>query len=343
VSGVLSGLSIPGAAAAYLVFGVALGVLTDWLLAAVLGGRARSRQWRMGAAAIRALRGLPTALGVVLGAAAAVQRIGLSAEMRHTASTGVRIAAILVITAFSARVLGRLVRAITARDDVPLPSGSILVHLAQGVVWALGAMSLLATAGVSVAPLLTALGVGGLAMGLALQPTLENVFSGIQLLASRQIKPGDFIRLDNGEEGTVLDVTWRNTSVRKPSNDIVIVPNSILARASVTNFSSVDPEFVLVIPVSFASSADPDLVERVALEVAHEVVAECPEAAVGHEPGARFASLTPPAAVINVTIWCRSYQERIPIRHEVVRRLAKRFAEEEIGAPPALPPTAGRV
>ena len=135
---------------------------------------------------------------------------------------------------------------------------------------------MLATVGISVAPLITALGVGGLAVGLALQPTLENVFSGIQLLASKQIQPGDFIRLETGEEGIVLDVTWRNTTVQKLTNDVALVPNSVLARATVTNFTTLDPEFVLLIPVSFASAGDPDQVERIALEVAREVIAEMP-------------------------------------------------------------------
>jgi len=310
------------------------GFIADKVLYRVLSGRARRRGFRtLGKVAV-GLRWAPTALGVVVGAALAVRHLELTPEALETATLWVRAATILVVTAFSARVGSRFVQAVTARTDVPVPSSSIFVNLVRGAVWALGGAALLAAFGVSVAPLLTALGVGGLAVGLALQPTLENVFSGVQLLASRQIEPGDFIRLESGEEGVVLDVTWRNTTVRKPSNDVAIVPNSVLARATVTNFSSVDPEFVLSIPVSFASAGDPDTVEQLALEVAREVVEACPEAIDGQEPGARFAELTPPAALLNVTIRCRSYQDRIPVRHEFIRRLAKRFAAEGVEAPP---------
>lgn len=313
---------------------VAAGFVADQILYRVVSLRAAATGRMTIRALASALHWLPTALGVTVGAAIAVSRLDLEGRGLDRAADGVRALAILVVTAFGARILGRLVRVYTQRAGAALPGGTIFVNLTRGTVWVLGALSLLATVGVSVAPLITALGVGGLAVGLALQPTLENVFSGIQLLVSRQIKPGDFIRLETGEEGTVLDVTWRNTTVRRLSNDVVIVPNSVLARATVTNFTSLDPEYVLLVPVSFASAGDPDEIERIALEVARDVIAACPEAVADQEPGARFADLTPPAAVLNVTIRCRSYQERVAVRHEFVRRLAKRFSAEGVEAPP---------
>ncbi len=329
-----------GSAIVWLAGGIAAGLAVDLAVYWLVAGRALERGFRTAGQVVASLRWMPTLVGGILGAGLATQRMDLSPATHATAIMGLRITAIVVIAAFTARAGGRLVRLVTAREDVPLPSGSIFVNLVRGTVWALAAVSALATAGISVAPLVTALGIGGLAVGLALQPTLENLFSGIQLIASGQIKPGDFIRLDSGEEGTVLDVTWRNTAVQKVSNDVVIVPNSVLARASVTNFSTADPEYVLTIPVSFASAGDPDLIERVALEVASQVIEQCPEAVPDQEPGASFAELTPPAAVLNVFIRCRSYRERVPVRHEFIRRLATRFAEEGIEAPP-LPFRAG--
>lgn len=323
-----------GDAAVWIVACGAVGFIVDQLLFRRLKLKAATSQRPTLLHLASGLHWLPTSLGLIAGTRIGLTRTALTLASYQTAVLGVRLLTIVVVTAFSARILGRIVRAYTLRDDTPLPSGSIFVNLVRGVAWVVGALSLLASAGVSVAPLITALGVGGLAVGLALQPTLENVFSGIQLLASRQIKPGDFIRLDTGEEGTVLDVTWRNTTVQKPSNDVVLVPNSVLARASVTNFTSVDPEFGLLIPVSFASAGDPDVVERLALEVAREVVHDCPEAVPGSEPTASFAELTPPAAVLNVSIRCRTYQSRISVRHEFIRRLAKRFADEGVEAPP---------
>lgn len=323
-----------GGALAWLVGGIIAGLVLDMIMRGTVTRMGRKPGLRTLSQVLASLRWLPTSLGLLFGAGMAARQLGLDEALLAGVNTGLRIATIVVVSAFTARAGGRLVRMVTSREDVPLPSGSIFVNLVRGTVWVLGVVWVLATAGISVAPLLTALGIGGLAVGLALQPTLENLFSGIQLIASGQIKPGDFIRLDSGDEGTVLDVTWRNTAVQRVSNDVIVVPNSVLARSSVTNFSAGDSEFVLTIPVSFASAGDPDLIERVAREVAAEVIAACPEAVPDQEPGASFAELTPPAAVLNVFICCRSYRERVPVRHEFIRRLATRFAEEGIEAPP---------
>jgi len=319
----------------------AIGLIVDQVVFAWLRSKGRDGRHPTILQLASGLHWLPTCLGLILGMRIGLTHAPVTLKVYNNVILGIQLLTILVITAFGARILGRIVRAYTMREDTPFPSGSIFVNLVRGVVWLVGGLMMLATAGVSIAPLVTALGVGGLAVGLALQPTLENVFSGIQLLASGQIKPGDFIRLDSGDEGIVLDVTWRNTTVQKPTNDIVLVPNSVLARAAVTNYSTLDPEFGLVIPISFASAGDPDAVERIALDVAREVIAACPEAVPDAEPTARFAELTPPAAVLNVVIRCRTYQDRIPVRHEFVRRLAKRFAEEGIASPP-IPLTSSR-
>lgn len=322
----------------------AAGLVTDQLLSATLAARAKTSGSRGLAGLATGVRWLPTSIGVIAGLTVAVRRIApdLPGAWHPVAVATPRVLAILVATAFTARILGRLLRAYTRREDTPLPSGTILVNLTRATVWVIGGLALLTTVGVSVTPLITALGVGGLAAGLALQPTLENLFSGIQLISSGQLEPGHFIRLEGGDEGTVLDINWRNTTLRKPSNDVVVVPNSVLARSVVTNLSAPDGEFVLMVPVSFASASDPDRVVAITLDVAREVIAEVPEAVPHAEPGARFAELTPPAAVLNVTVRCRSYTDRIAVRHELIRRLAKRFAEEGVEAPPVPMPAAVR-
>lgn len=322
-----------GPAALWLIGCTLAGFAVDQLLFSALKARGRSGTGVLREVAA-GLHWLPTSLGFVFGAYAAQSQLALTGPAQRYSGIGVQVVGILAVTAFSARILGRLIRMYTRREDTPFPSTSLFVNLARGVVWTVGALSVLGTVGVSVVPLVTALGVGGLAVGLALQPTLENVFSGIQLLASRQIQPGDFIRLETGEEGTVLDVTWRNTTVHKLSNDIVLVPNSVLARASVTNFTTLDPEFVLLVPVTVASAADPDIVEGIALEVARDVTETVEGAVRESEPGVRFAEFAPPAAVLNVTVRCTSYQDRVGVRHELIRRLAKRFSDEGVEAPP---------
>ena len=97
------------------------------------------------------------------------------------------------------------------------------------VIPGLGGLVLLNSLGVAITPLLTALGVGGLAVALALQDTLSNLFAGVHILTSRKVQPGDFIQLDNGMQGYVQDTNWRNTIIRQLPNNILVVPNATVA------------------------------------------------------------------------------------------------------------------
>ena len=110
-----------------------------------------------------------------------------------------------------------------------LPSISLLVNVARLTVLGVGVLIILQTLGVSITPLLTALGIGGLAVGLALQDTLANFFAGIHILSSRQVRPGDFVRVESGEEGYVEDITWRYTTIRQLANNVTVVPKANLA------------------------------------------------------------------------------------------------------------------
>ncbi len=316
---------------------VLIGLLADQLLFRALNSRFAKAGSVPGLTVATALRGLPTAVGILIGLRLVVSRAALYGSAADFASNAVKVLTIVVITAFSARILGRVVGAYTEREATRLPSSSIFANLARAAVWVIGGTAILAALGISIAPLITALGVGGLAVGLALQPTLENIFSGVQVLASRQIEPGHFIRLQTGEEGVVEDVTWRNTTLQCPSGELVIVPNSVIGRSLVTNFSAGAGDYGLAIPVSVAQTADPDTIERLALDVAHSVIAEVDGAVAGSEPVVRFTDLTPPTMTFTTVIRVVSYAQRVPVRGEFIRRLQLRLAEEGTEAPPAVP------
>jgi small-conductance mechanosensitive channel len=95
----------------------------------------------------------------------------------------------------------------------------------------------LSTFGVAIAPLLTTLGLGGLAVAIALRDTLANLFSGVHIVASRQIRPGDYVKFDFGVEGEVTDIQWRSTTIRDLQNSTVIVPNEKVAGSVLVNYS----------------------------------------------------------------------------------------------------------
>lgn len=118
----------------------------------------------------------------------------------------------------------------------------VLTGLSQTVirtcVVVVGALVLLGHAGIAITPLVTALGIGGLAAALALQDTLSNLFGGFHLLADQPVRVGDLIRLENGMEGVVEDIGWRSTRIRGLSKDLIVVPNAKLAQSILINRSS---------------------------------------------------------------------------------------------------------
>jgi small-conductance mechanosensitive channel len=126
--------------------------------------------------------------------------------------------------------------------------------------------------GVSLAPALTALGVGSLAMALALQDTLSNFFAGLYLLIDRPLRPSDFVRLEGGQEGYVETIGWRSTHLRTLAGSFIIVPNATLSKAVITNFKAQNPRLVVETRVDLAHDVDVDRAQKALAEEAARAV-----------------------------------------------------------------------
>jgi small-conductance mechanosensitive channel len=101
----------------------------------------------------------------------------------------------------AANILGSVFRAQVQRLNIPISTTALAGGVLRGSVIVIGLVIILGILGISIAPLITALGVGGLAVALALQDTLANLFAGFHLLVEKSIRVGDFIRLESGHEG----------------------------------------------------------------------------------------------------------------------------------------------
>src|SRR5207245_808248 len=131
-----------------------------------------------------------------------------------------------------------------------------------------GFLVLLAALGIQITPILTALGVGGLAVALALQDTLSNLFAGAHLLADKPIRVGDYVKVADTVEGYVVDIGWRSTRVRMLQNMVVTIPNKRVAESIITNYDMPDPRLTLLIRVSVDYGSDVELVERLLVDEA---------------------------------------------------------------------------
>jgi small-conductance mechanosensitive channel len=195
-----------------------------------------------------------------------------------------------VIVSLTLVALAASVRMITVygeRQGMPFAVAGLSRTLIRVVVFTLGLMGLLANFHLQIAPLLTALGVGGIAVALALQDTLANFFAGIHILVEHPIFVGDFIRLENGQNGVVTDIGWRTTRVRNGGNDIVVVPNTKITTGILVNYNLPEQRAVAEVAILVGHGADPDQVCAIALEEAArtEGVLETPAPLCLCDPG----------------------------------------------------------
>ena len=220
----------------------------------------------------------------------------------------------------------------TRTSGAALPKTTLLSSILSGIIYAMGVLVVLQYAGISVAPILTAMGVGGAALALGMQETLSNIFSGLQLILSRQIRIGDYVRISADEEGQVADINFRFTTVQTLGGNTIIVPNQKLASSILTNYNMPAQEIAVSIPVGVSYASDLDHVERVTLEVASEVM-EAFEHDVASDPAVRFHTFGDSAIEFNVVLRTSSFVNQFLLKHEFIKALTRRYREEGIDIP----------
>ena len=261
------------------------------------------------------------------------EEVKLPASLRLIKDKALWVVFILSLSLLTSRLVALLLRMYMNRYRQEMPAVSLVVQASKVLVLLVGVIIALDKIGIAIAPILTALGVGGLAVALALRDTLENLFAGFHVLASGHIKVGDYIRLEGGEEGFVEDITWRNTVIRQPSNNLIIVPNSKLSSSIVINFHKPDSELAVIVPVGVSYDSDLEKVERITIEVAKEVQREVEGAVPDFEPFIRYTAFGDFSINFNVILRAKDVPSQHVLRHEFIKRLKRRYEEEGIKIP----------
>lgn len=304
-----------------------------WVLPLLKRSATRTR-WRLDDILARALQGVPLVWGVLLGCTVLLN--GLS--MKESAHRVVQVVLLVVFVWTLCLAINRIITSLIDEQvrDAPQRRGgstSIISNLVALIVYLLGGIMLLQHLGVSITPVLTALGVGGLAVALALQPTLSNLFSGLQLIASRQINNGDYVKLQSGEEGYVKDITWRNTILRSLSNNLVVVPNAQLAAAILSNFHLPDAEVAVGVDLGVAYDSDLEQVEQVTVDAARRVMRRLEPRLPTYEPSIRYNAFGPSAVQFSVGLRTTEYTGQYLLKHEFIKELHRVYAEHGIRIP----------
>jgi small-conductance mechanosensitive channel len=287
------------------------------------------------ATVIEALQGPFMLWVLILGLVLATYGSELPPRAVHWISRLLLVLWVLSFTIMGTRLAGNLIKRFGSNVAEVMPVTTLTQTLAQIAVVVLAVLILLNQLGISITPILTALGVGGLAVALALQDTLSNLFAGFYVAVAGQVRVGDYIRLDTGQEGYVTDITWRSTAVRALANNLIIVPNSKLAQAIVTNYHFPEKRMAISINVAVGYEADPDQIERLLLEEARAAVGEVagllgePEASVRLIPGFGESSL-----VFSLNVHVAEFVDQYLVQHELRKRILRRLRAEGVAFPP---------
>jgi small-conductance mechanosensitive channel len=316
-----------------LLFSLMLGVFVRRVALRRLSAWAATTTWRLDDAFLRSLR-RPLVLWFGLAGTYAVSRIArIPPDLRPSVDKVLLSILIMSMTWWAADFTVRLLVLAATREEQPLRVTGVVQNVVRVAVLLLGALVLLATLGISVTPVLTTLGIGGLAVALALQDTLSNLFAGIHVTLARNVRVGDFVKLESGEEGHVEDISWRATRIRMLPNNVVIIPNNRLAQSIVTNYYLPSKDLSVLVQVGVHYASDLEHVERVTCEVARDVMRTVPGGVPDFEPFIRYHTFGESSIDFSVILRAQEFTGGFVVKHEFIKRLAGRYTEEGIVIP----------
>ncbi len=246
---------------------------------------------------------------------------------------GFKIVAIIAVILFLDKLLRALLETYSSNIEVLKASKGVVSAIVRILVIAVGLLVILDSFGISITLILASLGIGSLAVALALQPTLENFFSGIQLIIDKPIKVGQFVKLDSGEEGYVEKIGWRSTWVRMLPNNMVILPNKTLVNSKVINYYYPQKELAVLVDVGVHYNSDLKQVEKVTIDVAKETLKSVTGGVPDFEPFIRYHTFADFSINFTVILRAKEFVDNYLIKHEFIKRLHERYNKEGIVIP----------
>jgi small-conductance mechanosensitive channel len=243
------------------------------------------------------------------------------------------IAAFSIVFAFAQSGTDLLAFYARKREGI-LQATTMFRLLILSIATILGILIILNALKINITPMVAALGIGGLAVALALQDPLGNFFSGLHILASSEIRPGDYLRLDSGEEGFVTDISWRTTAIKTLSSNTTLVPNLKLSKAIITNYHLDGQQLSVPIDVEVSYDSDLDKVEQITLEVANAVLNDTPGGIPEVKPRFQLTRFGSSGIDFTVSLRVKNFDYQYPIRHAFIKKLHKKYGEMGIKITP---------
>lgn len=286
---------------------------------------------------VRAVR-WPISLGIVIFGVylALTLTLDLTATEQDRVDTVARALAIIVviflIVGLVSRALDWYLENLAGRTThvIDVRFFPLLRRATVGIIYGIGALLILDVLKINISPLIAGLGLGGLAVALAIQPTLANLFAGTYVMTEGAISTGDYIELEGGIAGYVVAVGWRSTRIRTWGNNLVVIPNARFAETIITNYAEPILSVNVYLTCGVSYDSDLDQVERVSREVMERLLESDPNAV--KEYGAWFAFDSFGDSNVNFWLFLQA-KDRLAsfdLQSELVRGLHRRFREEGI-------------
>lgn len=200
-------------------------------------------------------------------------------------------------------------------------------------IYAIAILIVLDKFGIQIGPLLAGLGIAGLAVALALQDTLSNLFSAFYIVADRPVRVGDYVEIEGGVKGYVKDISWRSTRIQTLGGNMVMMPNSKLAQSVITNYYLLGKEMSVVVPIGVAYGSDLDKVEKITIQAAKKVMASNAGAVKDFQPFIRYNELADSSINISVILRVKDYVGQYLLKHEFYKELVRAYAKAGIQIP----------
>ncbi|MCH9276896.1 mechanosensitive ion channel family protein [Bifidobacterium amazonense] len=224
---------------------------------------------------------------------------------------------VFVVAWVAVKGISKLLRKVLDRTD--MPSASIFINIVRVLVWVFAASIVLQPVfGINPTTLMTALGVGGIAVSLGLKDTVANVISGFGLMLGKVIQPGDLITVA-GTTGVVKDITWRQTVVRERNGNEMVIPNSVLNTASLEKLTPGN-EALVTVPFTAKAGGDVATIERRIVDAVAAGTASVAEE--GTRPIVKFTGFSPYGIEGQVLVFAKPDLLPSTARDAAVRALA---------------------
>lgn len=267
---------------------------------------------------------------------ASTQSLGFVANLDRLGNT----AWVIAVAALACYAVSRLIRAFMRWYSARAPQETrtalntaiwpILIRISSVFVFALGALVVLDILGIPITPLLAGLGIGGLAVALAVSPTIASFIAGTYVVAEGHISEGDYVEIDSERAGFVESIGWRSTVLRSRFNNMIVVPNSLITESILTNYTTPTPAVTGIVENGVSYDSDLKQVEQVSLEVAREVIDDSEHANKEFEPVFRFFQFGDSNINFRIIFQGIDRVAMFAIQHEIIMRLHARFKDEGI-------------